>query len=178
MSFVCGKGSVMEDGKTELIGAINKLSKALERRIQSGKAEYERSGRDITLFCKSSGPDNIHGLLTLYPVQDYAECFRSLGVESKEELEALWSKYFSGEDVRSSVEALISAEEAYNRFIAELDDDCKAYEETIKLPIAEVGNHLQKDTCFIETRSGKEVLLGDILQKSPHTLFVLRKHFV
>lgn len=158
--------------------AVNELSAALARMLQDGKSNFEKSGRDINLFCKSHGPDDLQGLLTVYPVHYYAQCFNKVGVKSKKELEALWSKYFSDEEVRTSVEALISAEENYKSFMKELDQYLKTYEDEVALPVVNVGDCLPMDVSFVHASTGNKVSLSSILKKTIYTLFVLRKHYV
>ena len=101
-----------------------------------------------------------------------------MGVKSRKQLEVLWSKFFCDEEVRSSVEALILAEEGYKDFMRELDEDCKTYEDEVALPIVDVGDSLQMDISLVEAHSGKKVPLSNILQKTNYTLFVFRKHYV
>jgi len=164
--------------KAVLCAAINDLSTALEEQVRDGKQKYEQSERDIVSFCKSGGPDNLRGILTLYPVQDYAQCFRKLEITSRMELETLWSKYLTDESIRNSVDRLLSAEDNYRRLISELDQDCKTLECKMQFPVARVGDHLQKEITFMEPSSGKEITLSEVLQKAHYTLLVLRKHFV
>lgn len=164
--------------KQKVIVAVKELSAALIKMVQNGRSKYERSGKDVGAFCKSHGSDDLHGLLCVYPVQDYAQCFNSVGVKSKKELEALWSKYFSDEEVRCSVEALISAEESYESLIREVDEDSEIYENKVALPVVRVGDSLQMDMSFVEARTGNKIPLSSLLQKATYTLFVLRKHYV
>ena len=157
-------------GKQQVLAAVADLSASLCKRVKDGRERYRASGEDINNFVKSDG------MYPLYPVQLYAECFQSLEVKSRQELESLWTRYFSDEDMRSCVEELLSAEAAYRACIEELDQILTAHEVETALPVTAKGEHLL-DATFIDGRTGDSVSLNDLLQKSPCTLFVLRKHY-
>ena len=164
-------------GKQQVLAAVADLSASLCKMVKDGRERYRASGENINDFVKSRGKEDLHGLLTLYPVQMYAKCFKSLEVKSRQELESLWTCYFSDEDMRSCVEELLSAEAAYRACIEELDQILTAHEVETALPVTAKGEHLL-DTTFIDGRTGDSVSLNDLLQKSSYTLFVLRKHYV
>lgn len=164
--------------KQHVLAAVAKLSASLNKMVQDGRENYKATGGDINDFTKSHGKDDLHGLLTLYPVRLYAECFKSLRIKSRKELESLWSRYFSDEEMRGSVEELLSAEDNYRAFIAELDQIMTAHEEKTALPVAAKGEYLQSDATFTDASTGDTISLTGLLQNSPYTLFVLRKHYV
>lgn len=160
-----------------VLAAVANLSASLNKMVQGGRENYKASG-DINDFTKSHGEGHFHGLLSVYPVQLYAECFKSLGIKSRKELESLWSRYFNDEEMRDSVEELLSAEDGYRAFMEELDQIMTAHEEKTALPVAAKGECLQSDATFTDAHTGDTMSLTSLLQKSPYTLFVLRKHYV
>lgn len=159
-----------------VLTAIDRLSGALNKMVQDGRKDYKEA-QHINDFVKSHGKEDLHGLLKVYPVQLYVECFKSLGVASRKELENLWNRY---EGVRHSVEELLAAEEGYKAFVGEMDAIMNAHEEETALPVVPVGAHLlQTDAgAFPEARSGIATSLNSLLKKCAYTLFVLRKHYV
>lgn len=164
----------------ELQSVINELSTSLRKMVEGGWARLEKS-KDINDFVTSRGAENLHGLLSVYPVQLYAECFKSLGMKSRTELETLWGKNFHHEEVRDAVEELLLAEDNYRStsLVQELDRRMHAHEEeAVALPVVVAGECLRTEATFVEARSGDTISLKTLLQKSPYTLFVLRKHYV
>ena len=167
-----------EERKLQTLAAVTKLSTSLQQMVQEGRASFQLS-RDINDFARSRGEEDMHGLLTIYPIQLYAECFKSLGVKSRRELEALWGQDFQYEEIRESVEELLTAEESYRALIEELDKVMAEYEEQTDLPPVGVGGQLSTaDISLLDARSGDKVPLENLLSKSSCTLFVLRKHYV
>lgn len=165
------------EGRQLMLTAVDSLSGALNKMVQDGRQNYKEA-KHINDFVKSHGKEDLHGLLKVYPVQLYVECFKSLGITSRKELENMWSRYFSDESVRLSVEALLTAEEGYKEFIVELDGIMSAHEEKTALPVVPIGGHLQTDATFTEARSGTATSLNSLVKKCAYTLFVLRKHYV
>lgn len=166
----------MATGK-EVIAAVSKLSSSLKKMVVDGQAGYEKS-KDINDFVKSHGTEHLHGLLTVYPVQLYADCFKSLAVNSRTSLEAVWAKYPHNSNLQQCVEELLAAEESYEAFISELDREMNSHEESAALPVVTKGGCLCTDATFVECPSGKDVSLTSVLEKGKYTLFVLRKHYV
>lgn len=165
-------------GKDCVLAAVAKLSASLNEMVQDGRENYKQTG-SINDFVKSHGKDSPHGLLTLYPVQLYAECFKSLGVKSRRELEDLWSGwYLRDEDMQRAAKELLSAEEAYEGFVEELNQIMATHEEETALPVITRGEHLLTDATFTDAGTGDSISLSNLLKKAPYTLFVLRKHYV
>lgn len=167
-----------DEEKLHVLAAVSDLSAALNKLVKDGRENYKTSGANINDFVRSHGREDLHGLLTLYPVQLYAQCFKSLGLNSRKDLECLWSRHFSDEEMQGSVAELLSAEEGYEAFIGELDEIMAAHEEGTALPVAAKGGYLQSGATFTEASTGDTVSLTDILRESAYTLFVLRKHYV
>lgn len=163
--------------KQQVFTAVNKLSAALNKVVEDGRANFDQT-EDINKFVLSRGAEDLHGLLSIYPVQLYADCFKSLGVKSRVELEAFWSQNIQDEDLQESVEELLRAEEGYKAFVEELDQNMNTHEEKAALPVVSMGEHLHTDVTFVDGSTGGTVSLNDLLKKSRYTLFVLRKHFV
>ena len=164
-------------GKEKLLSAVLSLSMELEEMVENGRKSYEATC-DINTFVQSHGPEDMHGLLTVYPVQNYAKCYNSAGVKSRKELEEVWSSYFSDGEVRDTIERLLATEEAYKKFMDDLDKEMELHEKKTATPVAFVGKCLPKDLTLVESRSGETTDLESLLKKNNLTLFVLRKHYV
>lgn len=177
MSVEKQKAFPSESSKERMLTAVGNLAHDLEQMVENGRKSYEAS-RDVNDFVQSRGSSQLHGLLTVYPVSIYAKCFASAGVQTRKELEEVWSRYFTDAEVREAVERLLSAEAAYVSFIDELDKELNTYEEDTASSVARVGECLPADLPLVQARSGESVQLGDVLKKNKMTLFVLRKHYV
>ena len=160
-----------------LLQAVRTLARDLNKMVEEGRQQYQ-SSPDINGFVRSRGSDELHGLLLVYPVSLYVECFKTAGVKSRSELEALWASVYSDPDVSESVENLLAAEDGWVGFIAELDREMEAHEERTALPVVKVGGQFPLDIPLVETMSGDSVHLKSCLEKSKYTLFILRKHYV
>jgi len=163
--------------KSVVLDALKKLSASLNQMVVEGRRKFEQS-KDINDFAVSRGAENHHGLLALYPVQLYTQCFKSLSVKSRKELEVLWSRYSSDASMQEAGKELLLAEESYRAFMEELDSIMNAYEEEAALPVVSVGENIRTNVGFMNGSTGSTVLLHDLLKECKYTLFVLRKHYV
>ena len=167
-----------EGEKQLLLAAVAELSASLRRMVKDGRENFKASGEDINDFVRSHGKDDLHGLLTLYPVQLYAKCFKDVGVESRKDLESLWNCHFHDEAIQDTVKEFLGAEDAYREVIEDLDEIMATHEERTALPVAAEGDCLQSDVTLTDAVSGDPISLFNLLQRCPYTLFVLRKHYV
>ncbi len=166
-----------DERRLQLISAISELSNSLHRMIEEGWKDYQES-KDINDFTRSRGPDQLHGLLRIYPVQQYAQCFKAAGVRSKAELETAWNQFPEDKRVQDCVENLLAAEDSYVELIEKLDKIMNDHEEEMALPVVTKGGHLSTDINVIEANSGDSISLSSVLRKNKYTLFILRKHYV
>ena len=164
----------MEQG---LISAVSKLAKDLHQVVEEGRKSFE-SCADINNFVRSRGPDQPYGLYAIYPVSLYVECFRSVGITTRKELEERWSQHFHDFQMRESVEELLSAEDAYNTLMEEIEGEMQRYEDRTAVPVLSVGDCIPADLRLMEATSGEMTPLQSCYSKAKYTLFVLRKHFI
>ena len=168
----------MEQQETDLlIFAVNKLAKDLQQMVEEGRKSF-KSCADINDFVRSRGSDQPHGMITIYPVNLYVECFRSAGVATRKELEERWSRHFHDTQVRESVEELLAAEDAYNTMMKEIEREMQRYEDQTAVPLVSVGDCIPVDLNLMEATSGEMTLLQTYCSKAKYTLFILRKHFI
>lgn len=160
--------------KTTLIVSLRKLASDLHQVVAENRAALH-STDSIEHFVDLRG--NRAGLTRLFrSVYLYKQCFSSLGVATKAELEEAWKKCYSDEDVRESVEELLIVEEDWVKFVDEVDSILQKHLRTGTRPIA-VGEKVNVDLSFSEAKSGNVVSLKDYLDQFPRTLLVIMRHF-
>lgn len=167
----------MEHERAVLVSAVNKLAKDLHQVVEEGRTSF-KSCADINDFVRSRGPDQPYGLYAIYPVSLYVQCFRSVGVTTRKELEERWSRHYHDTQVRENVEELLSAEDGYNTLMEEIEGEMQRYEDQTAVPIVSVGNCIPADLSLMEATSGEMIPLQSYCSKAKYTLFVLRKHFI
>ncbi len=163
--------------KSKLLQAVQTLTKELTCIVQDGREAFKASG-DISDFVKSHGSNHFHGLTLIYPVQVYVACLKTAGVATRKDLEALWTRLYSDGTVREAVEELLAVEENWTSFVSELDQEMSDYEEKTAFGAIKVGEYFPLDLPLIDTTTGDNLLLKSVLEKSPYTLCILRKHYV
>ena len=164
--------------RDSLVSAVAALTRDLEQVVEEGRKNF-KSCTDINKFVLSHGEGEPHGLYDIYPVQLYAQCFRSAGVSTRKELEEIWSRHFSESDVRECVEDLLSAEDSYRLLIKEIETKMQRYEEKTALPTVSLGESIPADLALTEATSGAMTpVVQGVCSKEKYTLFVLRKHFI
>ena len=163
--------------KDVLISAVNKLAKDLHQVVEEGRKSFKWC-TDINEFVLSHGPDKPHGLYAIYSVSLYVECFRSASVTTRKELEERWSRYFHDTQVRECVEELLSAEDAYNTLMEEIEREMQRYEDQTAVPVVSLRDQIPADLSLLEATSGEMIPLQSYCSKTKYTLFVLRKHFI
>ena len=166
-----------EQERGVLISAVNKLAKDLHQVVEEGRRNF-KSCADINDFVRSRGADEPYGLYAIYPVSLYVECFLSVGVSTRKELEERWSRYFHDTQIRDSVEELLSADDAYNTLMEEIEGEMQRYEDQSAVPVLAVGDCIPADLSLMEATSGEMTPLQTYCSKAKYTLFVLRKHFI
>ena len=154
-----------------LLRALRALADGLDTKVDESRKYYKSCG-GINDFLTGNG------LKMIFPVGLYVECFKTVGVRCRSEVEALWTSLYSDPTVSECVENLLAAEDHWTGFIAELDREMEAHEEQAALPIVHVEERFPLDISLVETRSGDTVQLKNCLEKSKFTMFILRKHYV
>ena len=163
--------------KSKLLQAVQTLTKGLTSMVEDGRSGFKKS-QNISDFVKSHGSGELHGLMLIYPVQLYVECLKTAGVATRKDLEALWSSFFSDVSVHEAVEELLIAEDNWVGFVKELDQEMSNYEEKTAFGTVKIGKRFPMDLPLVDTKSGNKLFLKSCLEKSPYTLFILRKHYV
>ena len=154
-----------------LLRALRALADGLGKKVDDSRKYYKSCG-GINDFL------TVNGLKLIFPVGLYVECFKTVGVRHRSELEALWTSLYSDPTVSECVENLLAAEDHWTGLIAELDREMEAHEERTALPIVQAGEQFPLDISLVETRSGDTIQLKNCLEKSKYTMFILRKHYV
>lgn len=102
-----------------------------------------------------------------------AELFRSLSVKTLKDAEDLWGSHSGCADVASALRAFEDLELQWDSFLQRLDQGLQLEPQTEQRHPQSISPHLPL-TC---ARSGREVMLGDFLQKDEKLLLVLIRQF-
>ena len=162
------------DEKALLLSSLEKLTDGLNKVVEEGRRSYKESGLDKYLSF-----ENPNGIRCLFrPMPLYVECMRAVGVRTRSELEGVWMGCFSDGQVRERVDDLLSAEERFGEFVAEVDQELKKKEDALDLQnVVTLGDQLPADLSLTKAKSGEVVSLESLWRKSKYTMFVLLRHF-
>ena len=153
---------------------MKKLTEVVEQTVEEGRKRYEPW--TVLEYISLANKDGIRQMFR--PMPAYAECMLGLGVKSRTGLEQLWMGLYRDSEVRECVDELLSAEESYEEFIAEVEE--KLQKEEGKCAVASavtVGHQLPRDLSFIEAKSGEVTSLQSHGKQLKFTLLVLIRHF-
>ena len=121
---------------------------------------------------------NRNGICRMFrPMSAYVECMSGLGVKTRKGLEELWKGLFRDSEVQECVEELLSAEEGYEEFIAEVEKELQKKEKCTISSAVTAGCQLPQDLSFTEAKSGELTSLQSCGKRSKFTLLVLMRHF-
>uniref|UniRef100_A0AAQ5Y4M7 Selenoprotein L n=1 Tax=Amphiprion ocellaris TaxID=80972 RepID=A0AAQ5Y4M7_AMPOC len=116
-----------------------------------------------------------HKISTLFGlISAGGDLYRSLGVKTKSEAEAIWKKFYHHAEVREQVEELMQLETEWDSFLESVDTGLQTSQE--QLPVAKTGDSLSPDIAFTDARSGESVTLGQYLSQGQKLLLVLIRH--
>ena len=162
------------DEKALLLSSLGKLTDGLNKVVEEGRRSYKESGLDKYLSF-----ENPNGVRCLFkPMPMYVECMRGMDVRTRSELEGVWMGCFSDGQVREGVDDLLSAEETFEEFVSEVDQELKKKEDALELQnVVTLGDQLPADLSLTKAKSGEAVRLESLWRKSKYTLFVLLRHF-
>ena len=160
--------------KALLLSSLEKLTDGLNKVIEEGRRSYKECGLDKYLSF-----ENPNGIRCLFrPMPMYVECMRAVGVRTRSELEGVWMGYFSDGQVRERVDDLLSAEERFGEFVAEVEQELKKKEDALDLQnVVTLGDQLPADLSLTKAKSGDVISLESLWRKSKYTMFVLLRHF-
>ncbi|KAJ0062905.1 hypothetical protein NL108_008202 [Boleophthalmus pectinirostris] len=102
-----------------------------------------------------------------------AQLYKSLSVKTIEEAEDLWKSHSDCAELTEALRSFQHLEEQWDSFLQRLDQDLQPDPETEHRHPSSISPHLPL-TC---ARSGREVMLGDYLQKDQKLLLVLIRQF-
>lgn len=159
----------------QVITALKKLTEAVEQTVEDGRQKYEPL--TVNEYVSLANKDGIRRMYK--PMPSYAECMLGLGVATRAGLEELWKGLYRDSEVQECVEELLSAEESYEEFIAEVDEELQREEGKCVVPsaVTTVGQQLPRDLSFVEAKSGESTSLQSQRKQSKFTLLVLMRHF-
>lgn len=177
MSFLPFK---VMDSKTDskadkllLLSTLSTLSEKITAVVEQAKEDF-KAAKDVYEFIKT---ENISaGICKLFIMPAYIECFKTLGVKTRKQMEQLWSKQYSDHKVRQAVEDLLENENSVEEFAAEVEKVLRSHEKKSN-PCAKVGQYLPKALSLIDAETGQESSLESYWKGSKYTWFVFLRHF-
>jgi hypothetical protein len=148
-----------------LCKAISDLTKVLG----DGVDRVERKRKEMTV-------DEIldhHLLGDLFTFRSYANCYKSSGVGSRDELDKVIECHPHDKQLQEVYRQLVQMEGKFHALIQELND------EVISAHSADssLANDVVDNVELYNMTSGQNIKLYDIFKTSPHTLLVLLRHY-
>ncbi|MED6294476.1 hypothetical protein CHARACLAT_021413 [Characodon lateralis] len=135
------------------------LTSGLSLLVSLGKILLQNAEQEAAASLESFVP---HKITTLFGLITAGEDFyRSIGVKTKGEAEAVWQKSHHQPAVREQVEELLKLEKEWDSFLLSLDKGLQMTDE--ELSGAKTVDSLSPDSLFTDARSGESVTLGQFL---------------
>ena len=162
--------------KTSLLLALQKLNQELTKEVVDGRKSFEAMKFDrldefLNVDCKI-------GMSAMYPLFNYVQCMKDVGVKTRAELEEMWKECYHDEEVRKSVEELLGLEESLQELFDDIDVEVQKAEDQLSIQnVTKVGDQLPADLAFTNCRSGEVVQLERVWKQSKYTLFVPLKFY-
>jgi hypothetical protein len=160
--------------KAVLLSSLSTLSQKIASAVKQAKADFITVS-DVYEFMstrnKTTGIQKLFVIVSLY-----IECFQSVRVKTRTELEKLWAKYYDDQEVRGTVEELLDNEESVEKFAAEVDKELSNHESKSNPP-AKIGQALPKSLVLTDVETGEETPLENYWKESKFTWFVFLRHF-
>ena len=166
-------GSKLEPDKSLLLSSLSTLSEKIASVVKQAKTDFNAAS-DVYDYIRTTNKSA--GIRKLFIMPLYIECFSSVGVKTRTELEQVWAKSYSDHQVREAVEELLENEENFCEFAMEVDKVLSLYEKKSN-PTAKVGQDLPKDLALTDAGTGQEMLLESYWKESKFTWFVFLRHF-
>lgn len=175
---MCRRMVTMEESSSSralLISSVSALSERIVNVVGQVRKYYKTSS-DLYAFIKL---DNRRGVSALYAVSyAYSDCFKAVGVQTRAELEQLWSRHYSDPQVRDAVEVLLEGEESFTELLTEVERELIPCEEkSVANGPAAVGQLLPGDLTLLDVSSGQHSMIEEYWKGSKFTLFVVVRHF-
>ena len=161
--------------KAVLLSALQKLNQELTKKVGDGRENFEKMKFDrLDEFLNN---DCKVGIVNVAPIFSYVECLKTVGAKTRAELEEMW-KGSHDEEVRESVEELLSLEESLQELFDDIDVELQIKEDQLAIQnVTKVGDQLPSDLSLSKCRSGEMVQLEDVLKQSKFTLFDALKFY-
>lgn len=160
--------------KSSLLSAISTLSEKIAGAVNKVREDF-KAAEDIYEFLDST-KNAASGIRQLFVVSLYIECFESMGVKTRAELEKLWAKHYKDHKVREAVEELLDSEDSVREFAVEVEKVLRLHEQKSNPP-AKLGQVLPKDLLLTDAETGQEMPLEAYWKGSKFTWFVFLRHF-
>ncbi|KAM4528792.1 selenoprotein L [Fundulus diaphanus] len=149
------------------------LTRSLRLLVSLGQILLQNAQQEAAASLETFLPHKITTLFGL--ITAGGNFYRSIGVKTKGEAEAIWQKLYHRPAVREQVEELLKLENEWDSFLQSVDKGLQLTDE--QLPGAKTADSLSPDSLFTGARSGQSVTLGQFLGQGQKLLLVLLGHF-
>ena len=162
--------------RTVLLSALRKLNQELTKKVGDGRKTFETMKFDrldefLNVDCKT-------GMGPLAPMSNYVQCMKAVDVKTRAELEEMWKGCYHDEEVRKSVEELLSLEESLQELYDDIDVELQKAEDQLAVQnVTKVGDQLPVNLALTNCRSGEVVTVESIWKQSKYILFVPLKFY-
>ena len=153
----------LELERNSLLSSILTLSKKIKGAVKQAREDFEAASDVYNFISTTNVAAGIRKLFCIMPL--YIECFNSVGVKTRAELEKLWAKHYKVDKVREAVEELLEHEESMHEFAVEVDREL-SHQEKKSDPVAKVGQQLPRDLSLIDAKTGLETRLDECWEGS------------
>lgn len=160
--------------KSLLLSVISILSEKIAGAVNQAREDF-KAAVDVHEFLDST-KNVAAGIRQLFIMPLYIECFVSMGVKTRAQLEKLWAKHYRDHKVRETVEELLDNEDSVRELAMEVDNVLSLHEQKSN-PAAKLGQVLPKDLILTDAETGQETPLETYWKGSKFTWFVFLRHF-
>ena len=162
-----------ESERSLLLSVISSLSEKIAAALKQAREDF-KAASDVYEFLSTTNVEA--GIRKLFIMPHYIECFNSMGVKTRAELEQIWTKHYKDHKVKEEVEELLQHEESMREFAVEVDKELALLEKKPK-PFAQVGQCLPQDLSLTDAETGEKLQLETCWKDSKFTWFVFLRHF-
>ena len=147
----------------EFITSVGTLSESINRTLS--RAKELRSSSSESFFANDFG-------ILKNAITDYADCYESLGIKTKQEFDKTVGRFYQSNDVQDAMERLEITEQQWAEFLDENDQMMNVGIQDNSRSFLKVGESLETGFELTDARTGKWVNIFNLISLN---LFYLLK---
>ena len=163
--------------KDNLVTSLSKLVESVESVVQEGERDC-KDADSISDYIKLENPRGIK--LMFKPMPVYAQCMLEHDVKTWKDFEGIVKRHYKDDGVQELIEELLSAEDSYEHFVKEREEELAVTEKENSFnetEILAIGQTIPKEIALLEAQSGNSKPLTSYCEKAKFTLFILMRHY-